>query len=82
MIRRGNKMRKDVRRVKEKREKGNHGKSWVRTGRAVGAKQRNLEESETQLNFLVVAIVTAITFSIHSKLWFWRINRMALFNVN
>ena len=75
-------MRKDVRRMKEKREKGNHGKRWVRTGRAVSAKQGNLEESETQLSFVAVAIVTAITFSLHSKLWFWRIDRMALFNVN
>ena len=75
-------MRKDVRRMKEKREKGNHGKRWVRIGRAVSAKQGNLEGSETQLSFAAVAILTAITLSLRSKLWFWRIDRMALFNVN
>ena len=38
IMRRGNKMRKDVRCMKDNCEKGNHVKSWVRTGRAVGAK--------------------------------------------
>ena len=85
MMRRGNKTRKHISYMKGKSEKGNHGQSWVRTGRAVGAKERNLEDSETQLNFVAVAIVIAIIISlniVHSRLWFWRINRMALFNMN
>lgn len=44
MMRRGNKMRKHLSCMKEKSEKGTHGKSWVRTGRAVGAKERYLEQ--------------------------------------